>query len=78
MDYAIKHNPALRTYVLRWDLALLKMPFRSTTPFFLLDWRHPSGACQHQKIVVNPERADDRLEEEIMGSARALLFERLQ
>ncbi|MES2830662.1 MAG: phospholipase D-like domain-containing protein [Pseudomonadota bacterium] len=64
MDYAIKHNPALRIYVLRWDLAFLKMPFRGTTPFFLLDWitgnrmhfqldrRHPPGACHHQKIVV--------------------------
>ena len=40
------------------------MPFRGTTPFFLLDWlggnrlhfhldgRHPPGACHHQKIIV--------------------------
>ena len=64
MDYAIRRNPALRIYVLRWDLAFLKMPFRGTTPFFLLDWitanrmhfqldrRHPPGGCHHQKIVV--------------------------
>ncbi len=64
MDYAIRRNPALHIHVLRWDLAFLKMPFRGTTPFFLLDWiagrrmhfrldrRHPPGACHHQKIVV--------------------------
>lgn len=64
LDHAIRCNPSLRVYVLRWDLAFLKMPFRGTTPFFLLEWlgsdrlhfhldqRHPPGSCHHQKIVV--------------------------
>jgi phospholipase D1/2 len=64
LNRAIRQNPALRIYVLRWDLAFLKMPFRGTTPFFLLDWlggnrlhfhldqQHPPGGCHHQKIVV--------------------------
>lgn len=64
LDHAIRCNPSLSVYVLRWDLAFLKVPFRGTTPFFLLDWlggnrlhfhldqRHPPGGCHHQKIVV--------------------------
>lgn len=64
LDHAVRRNPALRVYVLRWDLAFLKMPFRGTTPFFLLewlgghrlhfhlDWHHPPGGCHHQKIAV--------------------------
>ena len=64
LDHAIRLNPSLRVYVLRWDLAFLKVPLRGTTPFFLLDWlggdrlhfhldqRHPPGGCHHQKIVV--------------------------
>ena len=38
LDHGVRRNPALRVYVLRWDLAFLKMPFRGTTPFFLLKW----------------------------------------
>jgi phospholipase D1/2 len=64
LDYAVRRNPDLRVYVLRWDLAFLKMPFRGTTPFFLLEWlgghrlhfhldrHHPPGGCHHQKIAV--------------------------
>jgi phospholipase D1/2 len=64
LDYASRRNSALRVYILRWDLAFLKMPFRGTTPFFLLnllsskrihfrlDQQHPPGSCHHQKIVV--------------------------
>ncbi|WP_232480813.1 phospholipase D-like domain-containing protein [Roseomonas sp. KE2513] len=64
LNYAARRNPALRVYVLRWDLAFLKMPFRGTTPFFLLEWlgghrlhfhldqHHPPGGCHHQKIAV--------------------------
>lgn len=64
LRHAIRCSPTLRIYVLRWDLAFLKMPFRGTTPFFLLDWlggdrlhfhldqHHPLGGCHHQKIVV--------------------------
>ncbi|MFC7693960.1 phospholipase D-like domain-containing protein [Paeniroseomonas aquatica] len=64
LDHAVRCNPGLRVYVLRWDLAFLKMPFRGTTPFFLLEWlgghrlhfhldrHHPPGGCHHQKIAV--------------------------
>ncbi len=64
LHHAIQCNPSLRVYMLRWDLAFLKMPFRGTTPFFLLDWlggnrlhfhldqQHPPGGCHHQKLVV--------------------------
>jgi phospholipase D1/2 len=64
LDYAVRCNPGLRVYVLRWDLAFLKMPFRGTTPFFLIEWlgrhrlhfhldrHHPPGGCHHQKIAV--------------------------
>lgn len=64
LDHVIGRNPGLHVYVLRWDLAFLKMPFRGTTPFFLLEWlaerrlhfhldrHHPPGSCHHQKIVA--------------------------
>lgn len=64
LDHVIGRNSGLRVYVLRWDLAFLKMPFRGTTPFFLLEWlaerrlhfhldrHHPPGSCHHQKIVA--------------------------
>jgi phospholipase D1/2 len=64
LSYAVKRNRNLHVHLLRWDLAFLKMPWRGTTPFILLDWltsnrihfkldgSHPSGACHHQKIVV--------------------------
>ncbi|HET9146892.1 MAG TPA: phospholipase D-like domain-containing protein [Acetobacteraceae bacterium] len=64
LSYAVKRNPRLHVHLLRWDLAFLKMPWRGTTPFLLLDWltsrrihfrldgNHPSGGCHHQKIVV--------------------------
>ena len=64
LNYVVRHNPRLRVYVLRWDLAFLKMPFRGTTPLFLLEWlgsrrlhfhldrHHPPEACHHQKIAV--------------------------
>lgn len=39
LDHAIRLNPSLRVYVLRWDLAFLKVPLRGTTPFFcLIGW----------------------------------------
>ncbi len=64
LNHVVRQNPGLRVYVLRWDLAFLKMPFRGTTPFFLLEWlaarrlhfhldhHHPSSSCHHQKIAV--------------------------
>jgi phospholipase D1/2 len=64
VTYAVKHNHQLRAYLLRWDLAFLKMPVRGTTPAFVLaallhrrlrfklDSHHPFDATHHQKIVV--------------------------
>lgn len=64
LSHLVSRRPELQIYVLRWDLAFLKMPFRGTTPLFVLDWmtsrrlhfrldvHHPPGACHHQKIVV--------------------------
>lgn len=64
LDHVIARNTDLHVYVLRWDLAFLKMPLRGTTPFFLLEWlaerrlhfhldrHHPPGSCHHQKIVA--------------------------
>lgn len=64
LSYAVRRNPNLHVHVLRWDMAFLKMPWRGTTPFVLLDWlssrrihfkldaSHPLGGCHHQKIVV--------------------------
>ena len=64
LSHVVRQRRDLEIFVLRWDLAFLKMPFRGTTPLFLLDWmtsrrlhfrldgKHPTGACHHQKIVV--------------------------
>ena len=64
LSYVVRQRRDLEIFVLRWDLAFLKMPFRGTTPLFVLDWmtsrrlhfrldgQHPTGACHHQKIVV--------------------------
>ena len=64
LSFAVKRNRNLHVHLLRWDLAFLKMPWRGTTPFVLLDWltsrrihfkldgSHPLGGCHHQKIVV--------------------------
>lgn len=64
LSHVVRRRPELQVYVLRWDLAFLKMPFRGTTPLFVLDWmtsrrlhfrldgHHPPQACHHQKIVV--------------------------
>jgi phospholipase D1/2 len=64
LGYVVRRRPELQMYLLRWDLAFLRMPFRGTTPLFVLDWmtsrrlhfrldgHHPPEACHHQKIVV--------------------------
>ena len=64
LSHVIGRRPELQIYLLRWDLAFLQMPFRGTTPLFVVDWmtnrrlhfrldgHHPAGACHHQKIVV--------------------------
>ena len=64
LNYAVARNKRLQIYVLRWDLAFLRAPFRGTTPLFLLeliahprlhfhlDSHHPAEGCHHQKIAV--------------------------
>ena len=64
LNHAAAHNKNLDIYLLRWDLAFLRAPFRGTTPLFLLnliahprlhfhlDSHHPSEGCHHQKIAV--------------------------
>jgi phospholipase D1/2 len=64
LSHVVRQRRDLEIFVLRWDLAFLKIPFRGTTPLFVLDWmtsrrlhfrldsQHPAGACHHQKILV--------------------------
>jgi phospholipase D1/2 len=64
LSHVVRQRRDLEIFVLRWDLAFLKIPFRGTTPLFVLDWmtsrrlhfrldsQHPAGACHHQKIMV--------------------------
>lgn len=64
LNYVVRRRRGVEIFVLRWDLSFLKMPFRGTTPLFVLDWmtsrrlhfrldgHHPPEACHHQKIVV--------------------------
>lgn len=59
-----ERRPDLRIHVLQWNLGLLGTLLRGTTPLHLLNWMsrkrfefrldsaHPTGASQHQKIVV--------------------------
>ena len=64
LSWIVRVRPELTINVLKWDLAVLKMPFRGRTPLVLLDWMssrrlrfrldsaHPPGACHHQKIAI--------------------------
>lgn len=64
LAHIVETRPDLRIFVLRWDLAFLRNPFRATIPLKIMDWisgqrlqlradhEHPAGACHHQKIVV--------------------------
>ena len=64
LNHAVGRNKGLNVYLLRWDLAFLRAPFRGTTPLFLLnlmvnprlhfhlDSHHPAQGCHHQKIAV--------------------------
>lgn len=64
LSWIVRVRPELTINVLKWDLAILKMPFRGGTPLVLLDWMtsrrlrfrldsaHPPGACHHQKIAI--------------------------
>ncbi|ANC93257.1 phospholipase [Azospirillum humicireducens] len=64
LSWIVRVRPELTINVLKWDLAVLKMPLRGRTPLVLLDWMssrrlrfrldsaHPPGACHHQKIAI--------------------------
>jgi phospholipase D1/2 len=64
LAHVVEERPELHIHVLRWDLAVLLMPFRGSTPLVVLDWmmderirfrldhEHPTGSSHHQKIVV--------------------------
>ncbi|MBY6264319.1 phospholipase [Azospirillum sp. 412522] len=64
LSWIVRVRPELTINVLKWDLAVLKMPFRGGTPLVLLDWissrrlrfrldsAHPPGGCHHQKIAI--------------------------
>jgi len=64
LSHLIHRRPGLQVHVLRWDLGFLRLPFRGSTPFFLLNWlssrrlhfridhHHPPDGCCHQKILV--------------------------
>lgn len=64
LSHVVRHNRGLHVHVLRWDLGFLRLPFRGSTPFFLLnllasrrlhfrvDSQHPPDGCCHQKILV--------------------------
>ncbi len=65
IGWLVKRTPGLQVYILRWDKGALKTLFRGKTLWTLTKWRfawrrihlkldgaHPTGASQHQKIVV--------------------------
>ncbi|NPD68978.1 phospholipase (plasmid) [Lichenicola cladoniae] len=64
LSHVVRHRPDLHVHVLRWDIGFLRLPFRGSTPFFLLnllasrrlhfriDSHHPADGCCHQKILV--------------------------
>ncbi|MES2844737.1 MAG: phospholipase D-like domain-containing protein [Pseudomonadota bacterium] len=64
LDWAVKRNPDLHIYILKWDLGMLQTLGRGSTPLKIFDWMtsnrvhfkldhaHPSGAAHHQKVVV--------------------------
>ncbi len=64
LSHVVRRRPDLHVHVLRWDVGFLRLPFRGSTPFFLLnlltsrrlhfrmDSAHPPDGCCHQKILV--------------------------
>lgn len=65
LTWLIENRPELNIYILRWDKGAIKTLFRGMTLVTLSRWRflmdrvhllldgeHPTGASQHQKIVV--------------------------
>ncbi|NJN48443.1 MAG: hypothetical protein HC808_20490, partial [Candidatus Competibacteraceae bacterium] len=64
LDALVKRRPELHIYILIWDFAMIYAFEREPLPLYKLQWRthqrvhfimddrHPFGACHHQKIVV--------------------------
>ncbi len=64
LSHVVRRRPGLQVHILRWDVGFLRLPFRGSTPFFLLnllasrrlhfrmDSHHPPDGCCHQKILV--------------------------
>lgn len=65
LTWLARNRPELNIYILRWDKGAIKTLFRGMTLVTLTRWRlrrdrihlkldgaHPTGASQHQKIVV--------------------------
>lgn len=64
LSWAVKQRPDLKIYLLEWDLGMVQVLGRGSTPLRIADWlagsqislkldhAHPSGAAHHQKIVV--------------------------
>ncbi|MEE4376506.1 MAG: VTT domain-containing protein [Candidatus Competibacteraceae bacterium] len=64
LDALVKRQPQLHIYILIWDFAMIYALEREPLPLYKLQWRthqrvhfvmddrHPFGACHHQKIVV--------------------------
>ncbi|HYD32524.1 MAG TPA: VTT domain-containing protein [Azospirillaceae bacterium] len=69
LDWLAERRWRLHIHCLKWDYATIYALERQPVPNFLLDWAshprvhyrldsaHPTGACQHQKLLV----IDDRL-----------------
>jgi phosphatidylserine/phosphatidylglycerophosphate/cardiolipin synthase-like enzyme len=64
LKWLSKTRPELKIYVLKWDLGVISLLARGSTPLMLLDWmsggrvkfrldkHHPTAAAHHQKIAV--------------------------
>lgn len=69
IDWLIRRNPKLHIYILQWNMGALKMLGRGRTLLKLARWyahprihlkldgAHPTGAAQHEKIIVVDHRA---------------------
>ncbi|MEM7701755.1 MAG: phospholipase D-like domain-containing protein [Pseudomonadota bacterium] len=64
VDWLVHQNPDLHVHILQWDLGALKLTKRAKTlvkvatwlphprVHFALDASHPTGAAQHEKLIV--------------------------
>ncbi|MGI3212950.1 phospholipase D-like domain-containing protein [Roseovarius tibetensis] len=64
LSWLVRRRPDLRIHLLQWDVGLVSILGRGSTPLRLADWMigrkirlkldnaHPAGAAHHQKIIV--------------------------